>query len=294
MERVLDTVRPLVPFFVRKAVRRTLEVMQREIACRTGVLPDFLIIGAQKCGTTSLYEYLIQHPDIYAATTKEVGYFDRYYQKGLPWYRSQFPSAFRKWYVRLTLGRTFLTGEASTGYILNPHALKRISKIVPKAKLILMLRNPVDRAYSHYQHTLRMKRESLSFEEAAKKEPERIGDTWKRMLEDENYYNLDIARYAYLKTGLYIDQVRLLMRFFSPDQVMIIKNENFDADPSGVVRQTLEFLGVQIQEPLDYSRHNTGEYRDMDASVRKNLIDYFRPYNQQLYQFLGVNLDWER
>jgi hypothetical protein len=294
MERVLDTVRPLVPLFLRKAIRRTLEVMQREIACRTGVLPDFLIIGAQKCGTTSLYEYLIQHPDIYAATAKEVGYFDRYYQKGLPWYRSQFPSAFRKWYVRLILGRAFLTGEASTGYILNPHALKRISKIVPKAKLILMLRNPVDRAYSHYQHALRMKRESLSFEEAVKKEPERIRDTWKRMLGDENYYNLNIALYAYLKTGLYIDQVRVLMSYFSKEQVLIIKNEDFDANPAAVVKRVLKFLGVDVQKQLDYSRRNTGEYRDMDARVRKNLIDYFRPYNQQLYQFLGVNLDWER
>lgn len=294
MERVLDTVKPLVPFFLRKAIRRTLEVMQREIACRTGVLPDFLIIGAQKCGTTSLYEYLTQHPDIYPATVKEVGYFDRYYQKGLPWYRSQFPSAFRKIYARFVRRENFLTGEASTGYILNPHSLRRIAAIVPEAKLILMLRNPVDRAYSHYQHMLRLKREPLSFEEAAERERERIEQTWQHMLADENYHNLDIARYAYLKTGLYIDQVRVLLRYFPKERVLIIKNEEFDADPAAIVRQVLEFLGVEIQEPLNYSRHNTGEYPDMDARVRKNLIDYFRPHNQQLYELLGVNYDWER
>jgi hypothetical protein len=292
MERVIDTLRPLLPFFLKKTIRRIWDSMTREIA-RTGVLPDFLIIGAQKCGTTSLYEYLTQHTDIYPATTKEVGYFDRYYQKGLPWYRSQFPSAFRKLYARFIVRRHFLTGEASTGYILNPHALKRIAKVVPQAKIILMLRNPVDRAYSHYQHTLRMKRETLPFEEAVRRETERIGNAWKSMVEDENYYNLDIARYAYLKTGLYIDQVRVLMRLFSREQVLIIKNEDFDADPAGIVKQVLEFLDVRSQQSLAYSRHNTGEYLDMDAKVRKNLIEYFRPYNQQLYEFLDVNFGWE-
>jgi Sulfotransferase domain len=293
MERVIDSVKPFVPFILRKKIKAAQQALKDFIVCRTGVLPDFLIIGAQKCGTTSLYEYLTQHPEIYPATVKEVGYFDRYYQKGLPWYRSQFPSAFHKLHARFILRRNFLTGEASTGYILNPHSLRRIAATVPRAKLILMLRNPVDRAYSHYQHTLRMKREPLSFEEAVRKEPERIADTWTRMLEDENYHNLDVARYAYLRTGLYIDQVRVLMSFFSKEQVLIIKNEDFDADPSSIVRQVLGFLGVEIRELLDDSRHNTGKYREMDPRVRKDLIDYFRPYNRQLYEFLGVNFDWE-
>jgi hypothetical protein len=294
MERVIETVKPLVPFFLRRTIRNGWAALKHGFACRTGVLPDFLIIGAQKCGTTSLYEYLTQHPDIYPATVKEVGYFDRYYQKGLPWYRSQFPSAFRKIHARFILRRHFLTGEASTGYILNPHSLKRIAALVPRAKLILMLRNPVDRAYSHYQHTLRMKREPLSFEDAVNKESERIADSWKRMLEDEDYYNLDIARYAYLKTGLYVDQVRVLLRYFPKKRLLVIKNEEFDEDPSAIVRRVLEFLGVEIREPLNYGRHNTGQYQCMDPIVRTKLIDYFRPHNQELYEVLGVNYDWEK
>jgi hypothetical protein len=157
-----------------------------------------------------------------------------------------------------------------------------------------MLRNPVDRAYSHYQHTLRMKREPLSFEAAVNKEAERIADSWKRMLEDEDYYNLDIARYAYLKTGLYDDQVRVLLRYFPKKRLLVIKNEEFDEDPSAIVRRVLEFLGVEIREPLNYGRHNTGQYQCMDPIVRTKLIDYFRPHNQELYEVLGVNYDWEK
>ncbi len=285
----------LVPPFKRKLISRGYRSLRTNIARRTGVLPDFIIIGAQKCGTSSLYNYLIDHPCIYPASTKEVGGFDRYYSYGIKWYRAQFPSFLRKYYVKHVLGQDFITGEASTGYILNPRALKRISEVVPRAKLILMLRNPIDRAYSHYHHTVRLGKETLPFEEAIERETERIGNAWKQMLEEENYYNLNIAQYAYLSTGIYVDQIEVLMSLFSREQILILKSEDFYTEASRVFRQVLGFLNVLNWELRDYEKYNVGNYSNsMDPVVRKRLINYFKPHNQRLYEYLGVDFDWDR
>ncbi len=294
MERVVHSVKPLMPIFMRKLIGRGYRSLKTSIARHTGALPDFIIIGAQKCGTTSLYQYLVEHPSIYPASTKEVGYFDRYYSDDIKWYRAQFPSSLRKYYVRWVLGQDFITGEASTGYILNPHALKRISKVVPWAKLILILRNPVDRAYSHYHHTVSLGKETLPFEEAIERETERVGSACRKMLEDGNYYNLDIAQYAYLSTGIYVDQIKTLMRLFPQEQILILKFEDFHGDRSCVFRRVLEFLNMPSWELKDCKKYNVGNYSDMDAAVRKRLVDYFKPYNQRLYEYLGVDFDWDR
>jgi hypothetical protein len=294
MERVVHSVKPLMPPFMRKLIGGGSRSIKTTISRRTGILPDFIIIGAQKCGTTSLYQLLVEHPCIYPASTKEVGYFDRYYSDDIKWYRAQFPSLLRKYYVKWILRQDFVTGEASTGYILIPHALKRISEVVPRAKLILMLRNPVDRAYSHYHHTVRLGKEPLSFEDAIERERERISSIWKKMLEDENYWSMDIPQYSYLSTGVYVDQIKILMSLFSREQILILKFEDFRTDPSGVFKRVLEFLNMPNWELKDYKRYNVGNYSDMDAAVRKRLVEYFKPHNERLYEYLGATLDWDK
>lgn len=272
---------------------KSLKIIAKGLPYR-GTLPDFLIIGAQKCGTTSLYNHLIKHPSIYPASVKEVGFFDRYFTNSIKWYRSQFPSVLRKYYTKWVLRQPFFTGEASTGYILNPHSLMRINKIIPRAKLIALLRNPVERAYSHYQHTVRIKRESLSFEEAIAREDERIGEAWQRMRSDENYYNFDIALYAYLRTGMYIEQLVDLMSLFPRNQVLILNSEAFRADPSNTFRNVFHFLGMPVWQLTEFTKYNRGKYFPMDSSTKKKLQEYFRPYNQRLYEYLGVDFDWEK
>lgn len=305
MSFVTKIIKPLVPPETRKAFRkREREVFQLKSnsvsALRTltagpiGLLPDFLIIGAQKCGTTSLYSYLIQSPCIYKAYVKEVGYFDRFYSsKNIKWYRSQFPSFLRRNYVNKFHKKEFVTGEASTGYILNPHSLKRILNVVPLAKLILMLRNPIDRAYSHYNHTARQGLEPLSFKEAIKVENERIGDAWNRMLEDEDYYNFDIALYAYLTTGIYADQVRVLLSLFPKDQILFIKSEDFFKDPASTVKRVLGFLDLPSWELKSDTILLEGKYAKMDENSREKLGDFYRSHNQRLYEYAGMDFGWE-
>lgn len=261
----------------------------------TGALPDFIIVGAQKCGTTSLYHYLVQHPCIYPASVKEVGYFDRYYAKGIGWYRAQFPSRLKKLLATHLRGEPFLTGEASTGYIMKPHSLRRIQRTLPGVKVLLMLRNPVDRAYSHYQHTLRIRRETLPFEEAIGREEERIGSAWKRMLEEDDYYNLEIAFYGYLRTGMYADQVRVLQTLFPKERTLIMRTEDFNADPASAVRRVVAFLGLPAWAPERFERHNKGSYETkLEPRVRERLVEYFRPHNERLSSYLGIGLGWDR
>src|SRR5579885_1417562 len=122
----------------------------RVITGNLRLLPDFLIIGGQRCGTSSLYYYLTEHPGIISASTKETHFFDESFSKGIGWYRAQFPSSFQKMYVTNVLKRDFLTGEGTPYYILYPHAPRRTFEIVPHVKLIALLRNPVERAHSQY------------------------------------------------------------------------------------------------------------------------------------------------
>jgi len=160
----------------------------------TGTLhpfPNYLIIGAAKCGTGSLYRYLIQHPEIKPALTKEVRFFDKYYDKGTNWYRVSFP-------FKNFLRRNYVTGEATPRYLDHPHAPKRVKEVIPNAKFIILLRNPIDRAYSMYNMRVGRKRENLSFEEAINQEKKRTEGEFQQMELDENYYSRAYFHHAYL------------------------------------------------------------------------------------------------
>ena len=130
-------------------------------------LPDFIIIGAQKSGTTSLYDLISKHPGVMPPRHKELHYFSTSkYGWGTRWYRLNFPTKLEKRILKKKLHHQVITGEATPNYILHPNTKKRIKNLIPKAKIIVILRNPVDRAYSHYNHNVRRKLENLSFEEA--------------------------------------------------------------------------------------------------------------------------------
>ena len=151
------------------------------LTARGRLLPDYLIIGTQRGGTTSLYKYLTRHPSLAHALTKELRFFDLNYDKGMAWYRSRFPSRRYKQLVRRTRGVELVVGEGSPDYMFHPHAPGRIARTLPSAKLIVFLRNPVDRAWSHYWHQHSRGHEPLSFDEAVLREPERLAGELEKM-----------------------------------------------------------------------------------------------------------------
>ena len=245
-------------------------------------LPDFLILGAQKAGTTALYAYLRWHPGITGPSWKEVSYFDRHYRRGSSWYRGHFP---------LRPGER-LVGEASPGYLFHPLAPKRVKATVPDAKLIALLRNPVDRAFSHYHHEVALGREPLSFEQAIEAEPERTRGEEERLAREPDSFSQAWWDYTYLARGRYAEQLERWLAVFPPEQLLVLPSEELAAEPARAYARVLEFLGAPRHELGDYPRVYEQEYGAMDAATRRRLVDYFGEPNRRLYDLLGRDFGW--
>jgi hypothetical protein len=253
--------------------------------------PDFLIIGGQKCGTTSLYNYLIRHPGVLRAARKELRYFTQQFELGDSWYRQQFPNAKRRMLNRLTNGRT-LTGEATPYYLFHPLAPARIRAAYPRVRLIAMLRNPVDRAFSHYKHHVKLGEEHLPFEDAIAAEQARLAGEFERLAADGGYVAHALRVYSYLARGVYADQYERWYRYFAPDRILTLSSEQFFSNPAGAFAQALEFLGLPEHRLQDYETFNPGREETFAPELRERLIDYFRPHNERLYRLLDRDFGW--
>ncbi|HEX6710329.1 MAG TPA: sulfotransferase domain-containing protein [Rubrobacter sp.] len=268
---------------VKRAKRKQQEIFQLQIGLRavkegaedtpaTGALPDFAVIGAAKCGTTFFYHLLTKHPHVEPAATKEIHYFDMLFDEGIEWYRRCFPTP------RLKEGRKSITGEGSPSYLFDPRAPERMAGVVPHARLIALLRNPVDRALSAYYHRLRNGQETLTFEETVRAALE--GDP------DSNR----------LSRNIYVDHLQRWSDFFSDEQMLVLKSENFFERPRETLKVVFEFLDLPDWEPgaSDLGdRLNKGGYEQkMDPATRQLLQEFFEPHNQRLYDYLGIDFGW--
>jgi hypothetical protein len=264
--------------------KRQLEFRFRKLTASMRMLPDFLIIGAQKGGTTSLYSHLAKHPCVGAAFEKEVRYFNNHYAKDVNWYKAHFP-------MRRNDSK-FITGEGEPSYLPNPVAAERVLELVPDVKLIVMLRNPVERAYSHYQHRLTRNREQRSFEEVCATDKETLKDGWDN-LPTGDYIRLGHSHYSYLPRGFYYEQLRNWLAVFPKDRFLIIKAEDFFAETQEGYDDVLAFLDLPEHRLEQRKRHNVGKYaKPMSDETRQDLADYFRPHNQQLYDLLDRDFGW--
>jgi Sulfotransferase domain len=283
----------------RTSTTPLLEKLYRGITTPARLLPDFLIIGTQRGGTTSLYRHLKSHPCMGAASNKDLHFFDRRFHKGLMWYRGHFPTRLEKAYVRQVYKRPFVTGEASPSYLFHPYAPKRVAQVLPNVKLIVLLRNPVSRAYSQYHHAVELGFERLSFEEAIQVEEERTAKEREKILQDELYYSEEYKHRSYLSKGIYVEQLQAWMDLFPREQFLIIKSEEFYADPAATFKQVLSFLNLPEAEvemgKKEFKQYNTNTYSSkIDPVVRARLIEYFEPHNARLYEYLGIDFGWDK
>jgi hypothetical protein len=254
-----------------------------------GPLPDFLIIGAQKCGTTYLYDELVKHPNVAGARTKEIHFFDARYSYGAAWYRTFFP--------RHKPGHSqppILTGEASPSYLFYPHTARRVSELVPHIKVIALLRNPVDRAYSHYNHEVRLGFETLPFEDALEKEGERLLGEREKAAADETYYGHNLIHYAYTARGAYVDQLEVWRQFLPKEQMLVIRSEDFYKQPAKTIHEVEAFLGLPDHHPEQQGKPKVFPYPKMSAKTRQKLLDHFKPHNQRLNEYLGADFGWNQ
>ena len=270
---------------------RKIKILQfyGRLTSKKRMLPEFLIIGSQRAGTTSLYNYLSGHPSVLRAVVKEVHFFDNSFNKGLDWYRGNFPL------LTSTKGeRRTITGEATPYYIFHPHAARRIAGIFPSIKIIVLLRNPVDRAYSHYQHEVGLGVENLSFEEAIAQEDTRLEGEVNKLITDENYRSFNHQHFTYLSRGKYVDQLKHWNTFFPEVQIHIIKSEDLFQSRQETFSQVLDFLDLPDWKLPKSRIHNQLQYQGINSSTRERLCAYFEPYNQTLYDYLGRDFDWNK
>jgi sulfotransferase family protein len=254
-------------------------------------LPDFLIIGAQKAGTTALYAYLRWHPALGGPSWKEVSYFDRRYGRGEAWYRGHFPNLLRTSLARRR-HHVALVGEASPSYLFHPAAPERVAALVPDVKLIALVRNPTERALSHYNHEVSLGREPLPFEEALEREEERTRGEVERMLADPEYFSRAWWDHTYRARGLYVEQLERWLAVFPEEQLLVIASEDLLARPGETYARTLQFLGVAPHDLPAYPRVFNRDYPDMSPETRRMLNEYYAEPNRRLFALLGRELDW--
>jgi hypothetical protein len=237
--------------------------------------PDFLIIGAQKSGTSSLYSALTKHSAIDRSVVKEINFFSQYYDKGLNWYHSFFPK------------NNKLHGEASPIYLFDKKVPKRVYTHYPNIKCIVILRDPISRAYSHYYHNLRkqknlnVKREERTFEIAVQDELQslKLGQEISSMI-------------SYVSRGFYVDQIEHWLKYFPKEQFLFLKSDDFFRDQQAVLDACFKFLGVST-EHITYTEQNIGDKKPpMDPEIHALLQEVFAPYNERLVVLLGEQFRW--
>jgi hypothetical protein len=281
MRRLPAEVIPRMPEPVRKVARNAVWTFGR-LTARRRPLPDFLVIGAQKAGTTALYAYLRWHPGIAGPSWKEVSFFDRHWWRGEAWYRGQFP---------LRAGER-LVGEASPSYLFHPLAPERARSLVPGAKLVALLRDPVDRAYSQYQHEVALGREPLSFEDALAAEDERLVGEVERLIADPRAFSRAWWDYTYTARGRYAEQLERWLEAFPSEQLLVVRTEDLGERPAETYASILAFLGAEPHELPDYPRVFDRDYEPMRAETRAALAATFAEPNRRLEALLGRELGW--
>jgi Sulfotransferase domain len=259
-------------------------------------MPDFMIIGGQRCGTTSLYRYLAQHPAVAPAIlNKGLHYFDTNFGRGKMWYRGHFPSDPYKAFIRWRRGLPrVITGEGSPYYVFHPLAPGRIAAAVPAVRSILVLRDPVSRAYSQYQHEVARGFETLAFEEALEREDERLEGEEQRMLEDPRYYSFSHQHHSYVARGRYLEQIQRWLGYFSQDRLLILEARDLFADPDAAFRAVLRFLELDELSLDSYGKLNAHSYSSMSERARGFLEERLDEPNRALAEFLGRDLGWSR
>lgn len=277
--------------FLKTNILQGLNSINLAIRSTDFCLPDFLVIGAQKSGTSSLYSYLIQHSGVIPAQRKEIHYFGNPHnrQKGKGWYTQHFCKNYYKKSLDKKLGYSALTGEA-TPYMHKPYVVKYVHEILPSAKLISIFRNPTDRAYSHYQHQVRHGKEALSFENAIEQSPIKIPDN--QMDDEWAYYNNNLR--SYITRGLYADHLESWYKYYHRDQILILDSNVFFNKPVEVLKNVLEFLNLRDHEfNKKFVVNHAGNYTGlMNDRTREFLDTLYKPYNRRFAQLTGFDFGW--
>jgi len=256
-----------------------------ELRIRMGqprALPDAVILGAMKSGTSSLHHYLVQQPGVIEPLRKEVHYFDVNVERGERWYRAHFGRE----------GEPGLNLDSSPYYLFHPAVPRRLHERLPDAKLIVLLRDPVRRAYSHYWHERDKGRERLSFEDAIAAEADRLGNSEQRLADGTLARSREHQHFSYLARGRYAEQLDRWLAVFPHEQLLVLKFEDLAREPLEALNRTLNFLGLPRAASVSLEARNTRKYSPLAETTAARLREYFEPHNQRLEALLGRPMGW--
>lgn len=252
---------------------------------------DFLVIGAQRGGTQSFYKYLLQHHAVVPATKPDIQFFDLHFEQGWDWYLRHFPLLNGYYGPNRISGH--ITGEASPLYFHHPLAAERIKHHLPHAKLIVLLRNPTDRAYSHYRQAVRLGKETLSFLMALKMEAKRSEKGLQRIRENPRIYAERNVAHAYIGHGLYAPQIRRWLSYFPREQLLFIRSEDFFADPLPQVEAAYAFLGLSGYRPNVEPPPASSFFECLTEGTRTKIDRFFQQSNEEVGRLLHWNPAWD-
>lgn len=259
------------------------------------VLPGLLICGGQRCGTTSMYQALAQHPTLFRPVwRKGVHYFDMHDEKDLDWYRARFPTQWQLDRAAKRHDTRALAFESSPYYLFHPLAAERIAAELPDVRVLILVRDPVERAYSAHAHELARGFEDLDFAHALDAEDERLRGEDVRLARDPSYRSHAHRHQAYRRRGQYVPQIERFAELLGRDRVKVVDSHRFFSDPEPVHLEVLDFLGVAPRGRPLFEQHNARPRTVLDPAVREELDDYFLPFDVALTPWLGHVPTWRQ
>jgi Sulfotransferase domain len=269
----------------RKGARR----LRGRLMGRRYLLPDFVIIGAARSGTTHLLGQLNAHPNVLEGPA-ETHFFDTHrYTYGLGWYRLRFPSNHERREAYAAGLHPVLTGESSPSYLAHPNVPARLARALPRAKLLVLLRDPALRAASHWAWCLRQCGETRSFRDAVEAEIGPPGDRGGLRIPPDKRVNDPLV----VRRGIYQPQLERWRTHFPDDQLKVIQSEHWFADPPAVMNEVCDYLGLPHREQLPRLMRNRNKpHEPFDQDVIERLREFYRPYNEELAEYLDMDLDW--
>lgn len=255
--------------------------------------PNFIVVGAQRCGTTSLFRVLSDHPEVLRPTmSKGIGYFDLNYDKGSRWYLSHFPL---RALAKVRRGAGVQTFESSGYYSFHPLAAERIAHDLPDVRIVLMVRDPVERAYSAFKHeSQRGYEDASSFEEALLLEDERLTGEIQRICEDPSYESFHHRHHAYVSRGRYADQLDRFIEVLGRDRVYVVDADRFFSDPSIELAGLFAWLRLSPWIPARVDQWNARPSSPMGEGVRQRLTLDFEESDQRLGELMGRTPSWRQ
>jgi Sulfotransferase domain len=276
------------------------KVLGRRVSLAAGVRtsslrmsPDFVLAGGQRCGTTSLFRALLEHPAILGPVHhKGINYFDLNHDRGTDWYQGHFP--LRSVASLRTRGadEEAVTFDASGYYMYHPHAADRLANDLPDIKVMVMLRDPVERAFSAYKHEFARGFETETFERALALEDERVEPELARMVAEPGYASFAHRHQSYRRRGYYAEQIERFTRRLGRDRVLVVDSERFFSEPLAEYRRITDFLELQPHQPDRFDKWNARPGSPMSEPMREQLRDAFAPHDVALQVLLGHAPSW--